>query len=530
MASDADGKMLKRFSSLTIDCLKALSAKGEKLTVDSLYEALAGMPETKAMIADGGSDALRTINYDLKTEVGRLTEQKSRLLTELDALEEKSATTDTTFRRMMLFFAGFMEKTAPGDLGDGVKKFKGALKKGTPEVLETVFTELKNTAYQQEISSDGEVNAKGKPFLSGLFGGKSSAEIEKKYIGAFKETYQEILETLGLDLGENFSDRLSDIGNRLKTSVSLNDFLSLRAELLGLLQDYINWVTSERETVADFVKELGTRLIAFEKILISAFENTEAMYSSSNEFTAILEGEMENMTAILQSGNSLEELKAAVTTKLDIMRIAITEKNKRDEAIRKKLDNDIELIKNDFEKMKEEATEAKRKAEILEQEVQTDPLTGVYNRRAYEKRVREEFQRYLRYHRPFSMLVLDIDHFKNINDTYGHTTGDKCLKVITERSRPLLRDTDMLARYGGEEFVVLLPETEGKGALEVAEKLRTCVEKIEFIHRKETIRITVSIGVSEALEADRTPADIFGRADMAVYEAKNKGRNRVVAK
>ena len=97
-----------------------------------------------------------------------------------------------------------------------------------------------------------------------------------------------------------------------------------------------------------------------------------------------------------------------------------------------------------------------------------DPLTEVYNRRAYEKRLNEELQRYLRHQRPFSMLLLDVDHFKSINDQFGHAVGDLCLKEIIKRVRPLLRESDFLARFGGEEFVVLLPETERKAAMAVA--------------------------------------------------------------
>lgn len=531
MPSTTDEKFLKSIASLTMDCLKKLSAKGEKLTIDSLYESLAGMEEAEEIAGGGSSSALRDINYDLKEEIKRLTGQKTRLLSELDAIEEKSSDKEKAFRRMLLFFTGVMEHSATDKTADQLGKLKNVLKQqSSPEVLENAFNELKQNTYQLEVGSGEDDRKSEKSLLGGLFKGKIGGGVDRKYLAHLRNACRDIVNAFSLDLGDTFSARLDEIGSRVKNAVSVEDFFSLRTDLLSLIQDYISRVVSEREIVADFVKDLGGRLLAFEKILISAFENTEAIYYSSNEFTAILEGEMSNMTEILQSGKTLGELKAAVTAKFDIMRIAISEKNKRDAEIRKRMDRDIEVIKNDFEQMKREAEQAKNKAEYLEQEALTDPLTRVHNRRAYDKRVREEFQRYLRYRRGFSMLVLDIDHFKNINDTYGHGTGDKCLRGITERVRPLLRDTDMLSRYGGEEFVVLLPETDLGGAAEVAEKLRASVESIEFIHRNETIQVTISIGASETFETDKTPSDIFGRADTALYEAKNGGRNRVVAK
>ena len=160
-------------------------------------------------------------------------------------------------------------------------------------------------------------------------------------------------------------------------------------------------------------------------------------------------------------------------------------------------------------------------------DVPTELLKG-YNRRAYDLRLREEFRRFLRHRRPFSILLLDVDHFKSINDRYGHTVGDLCLKEIIKRVRPILRESDFLARFGGEEFVALLPETERKGGMEVAEKLRESIEQTEFIHRTEAVAVTISIGVTQAGADDPDPEVLFDRVDQALYKAKRRGRNRVV--
>ena len=131
--------------------------------------------------------------------------------------------------------------------------------------------------------------------------------------------------------------------------------------------------------------------------------------------------------------------------------------------------------------------------------------------------------------RPFeNLLVIDADRFKRINDNYGHAIGDRCLQEIIKRTIPLLRKNDMLARYGGEEFVVIMPHTNADGAREAGEKIRQTIEKIEFLYKNKVVRVTVSIGISQTREGDTDHQQVFERADLAVYKAKESGRNQVM--
>jgi diguanylate cyclase (GGDEF)-like protein len=180
--------------------------------------------------------------------------------------------------------------------------------------------------------------------------------------------------------------------------------------------------------------------------------------------------------------------------------------------------------------MKKDAVSAKERSKLLEEELLKDPLTGVFNRRAYDRLMEQEFSRYTRYGTVFSVILFDVDHFKRINDTYGHATGDTCLTEILKRVKPALRETDLLARYGGEEFIILLPETDSTSASRVAEKLRQIVENIDFIHKGKQVKITISLGVTEASPSDKSHQEIFTRMDQAMYEAKHAGRNRVEIK
>jgi len=158
-----------------------------------------------------------------------------------------------------------------------------------------------------------------------------------------------------------------------------------------------------------------------------------------------------------------------------------------------------------------------------------DPLTGLDNRRVFNRAMDTEIDRVKRYGEAFSVLVVDVDHFKKVNDTYGHPAGDKVLKELAERMQTALRDVDQVARLGGEEFGAILPCTAGTGARVAAERLRASIEGKPFFVDGIDLPVTVSVGgVTLTKETTLTDGEeIFSAADKALYEAKRKGRNQV---
>jgi len=158
----------------------------------------------------------------------------------------------------------------------------------------------------------------------------------------------------------------------------------------------------------------------------------------------------------------------------------------------------------------------------------TDALTNVYNRRGLFELGHVEFTRTRRFERPISAIMVDIDHFKDINDKYGHTIGgDPVLKALGQQCRENVREIDLIARYGGEEFVILLPETNLEAALEIAERLRISIANMQIRTKVGILHITVSMGVSAYSENTPDLETLITRADQAMYLAKHKGRNRV---
>ena len=158
-----------------------------------------------------------------------------------------------------------------------------------------------------------------------------------------------------------------------------------------------------------------------------------------------------------------------------------------------------------------------------------DELTGINNRRYFQQMLQMEWKRAVRFRRPLSLIMLDVDHFKAYNDTFGHLQGDQVLKQIGGLLRPNLREVDTVARFGGEEFVLLLPDTDKRGAIAVAEKVRLLVEGHRFLteNRQKTRLVTISAGISTYPDDTEEIDDLIDHADIALYRAKENGRNRI---
>ena len=173
-------------------------------------------------------------------------------------------------------------------------------------------------------------------------------------------------------------------------------------------------------------------------------------------------------------------------------------------------------------------TERKLLEEELRRQAHVDYLTGIYNRRHFMERAEQELSRAHRYGKPLSMLMLDIDHFKQINDRHGHKVGDTVLKAVADLSQATFRDVDIVGRLGGEEFAALLPETDQPAALEAAERLRATIANARIpLPGAPPVSFSVSIGVSSMDSPEDNIDALLQRADKALYKAKDSGRNRV---
>jgi diguanylate cyclase (GGDEF)-like protein len=198
----------------------------------------------------------------------------------------------------------------------------------------------------------------------------------------------------------------------------------------------------------------------------------------------------------------------------------------QDVTARMRADEDLRLAKHAVEKINDEL---RRALEREHQAARTDELTGADNRRQFFDAGQQQFDIARRYHHGLSLILLDVDHFKDVNDRFGHEAGDAALVHLVNVVRPLLRTADVFARFGGEEFIILMPDTELSQAMQAAERIRRAVAEQAVDQASSGFRITISAGVAEVRSADDHLAQTVRRADKALYAAKQAGRNRVAA-
>ena len=187
---------------------------------------------------------------------------------------------------------------------------------------------------------------------------------------------------------------------------------------------------------------------------------------------------------------------------------------------------ELSLAQCELEKRKKAEAELKATQKKLELQATIDDLSGLYNRRHFRTLTQNEISSSIRYHLPLSLLMIDLDHFKAVNDTHGHDMGDKVLVAVANSIRKVIRKPDIPGRIGGEEFAILLPNTYLEGALALAERLRRESEEITIPTSKVPVTITISIGVAY-LDTGDAIDNLLKKADQALYQAKNLGRNRV---
>jgi diguanylate cyclase len=537
---------LKEFSRITIEVLKELAAKQEKLTTDSFFLNLKDRPDVKDLIETErwphqsdpevlcpSSDEIK----HLKSRVEKTSAQKERLLKQITELEARAHETDQFYHQVLVSFADLLSAGENKSCQGSMDQFKSLVKEGADiEQLKDAFRQLKNSFLKEGIPDPEKRTDRPKLNFS-LFSGwrKSgeSAESDTKarsdvdFLERLKKIFQEMVDEIRMDFNENALTKLSVIEEQIRYINNPEDLLSVRKNLRSLIQENIDRVSEERREAAALIKEIGEGLAMMEGHVLSSLTHARETLQANTDFNVLLEDQMEKMKDSVGFSKTLSELRGVMISRLAAIDTAIRNKHEEDMNRMKSVEKKMGTLQKNLDHMKKEIAVAQEHSKLLEQEILIDPLTGIYNRRAYDKRINEELQRYLRHGNIFSMLLLDVDHFKRINDLYGHAVGDTCLKEIIKRIRPILRKSDFLARFGGEEFIVFLPGTDMKGGAEVAEKLRRIVEETEFIYQSKVEKITISIGLTEVEPSDRSPEALFNRMDQAMYEAKKAGRNRV---
>lgn len=320
----------------------------------------------------------------------------------------------------------------------------------------------------------------------------------------------------------------TDLTRLFDRAAADNNWGALVEGVAGTVAQVVSSIDAQRGELEAFLAQVTEQLDRFDAWTHWSRETEEQRLGEGRDFEGAVEREMRGIEADVDEHADLAELKLKVQVRLETVAHRLVE-FRHNEAIRYA---DVERrnteLNQEVTKLRERTGELAAAVKDKENQLLFDALTHVHSRYAYEQRLNEEFHRWQRHGTPLSFVLWDIDRFKSINDTYGHSAGDRLLQIVARLLQESKREEDFVARIGGEEFVLLLPMTRRDDALRLADRIRDRIAGMPFNHRGQRERVTVSAGVAEFGDAD-TPLTVFQRADAALYEAKANGRNRCAA-
>lgn len=299
-------------------------------------------------------------------------------------------------------------------------------------------------------------------------------------------------------------------------------------ELVATLENIslvvISTLDLQQTEFQQFLEQINQRLEGVGELANASQTDHQASARAGKVLRESMREQVVAMQHSVSQSHDINHLKVSVNNRLDEI-LAAVDKHQSDEQQREQgLAEQLDALVVKVKEMESASVDAEERIEQHRQKALCDVLTQLPNREAYQQRLADEYQRWLRYQRPLTLAVCDIDFFKKVNDNYGHQAGDKVLRIIAKSLRARLRKSDFIARYGGEEFVILLPETNGQQALKVIEAIREAIANCPFHFKETPVSITLSFGIC-VFRDEQSPGQIFAQADAALYKAKEKGRN-----
>lgn len=331
-----------------------------------------------------------------------------------------------------------------------------------------------------------------------------------------------LLERLAIVQGANGAAQ--DIQTRVHEGVDEEQWPDTLNEIVTSISDSLKKLDHEKRELEDFIVNVTAQLGEITEVISADHQDHQSDHEDAQSLHNFVQQGMTLIQKNFQSTSDLQELKTEISKNIDEIRGGVDDFserfNQRHEATEER---NIKLTQQ-LSQMEQETQELQVMLQENRTKLMYDALTGIYSRMAYDERIVQELSRWTRYQTGFSYVILDIDHFKRINDTYGHNAGDKALKIVAQIMQSYVRQSDYVFRIGGEEFVLLLTSTGVQAAAIMVEKLRKGIAESSFHFKGEPVQLTLSAGITETRDGDNVES-IYERADKALYKAKNSGRN-----
>ncbi|EKT4475942.1 diguanylate cyclase [Pseudomonas putida] len=340
-----------------------------------------------------------------------------------------------------------------------------------------------------------------------------AAHIEQTLIGLLDD----------LSLPERHKAQALEMRERVARGLNWYELIPVLDDLAVLMLAITDSGQHEFET---YLQQLNERLEGFQSHLHEASAGHADNSTAARELDSQLREHVDGLQSSVQGAADVDSLKHILENRLEGLLLTMDEHKHERDRREQELAGRLQGLSERVASMEHEALGYREHLEEQRQKALLDPLTGLPNRAAWSEQVEREMLDWQENGGHLAMAILDLDHFKRINDNYGHLAGDKVLKIVADQLRKRLRGRDFIARFGGEEFVLLLPQTTPAVAAQMAEVLRATVEACPFHFKGERVVITTSIGLGAFRSGERSD-QVLKRADAALYRAKEQGRNRV---
>lgn len=326
-----------------------------------------------------------------------------------------------------------------------------------------------------------------------------------------------------LTLPERHRPQAESMRDRLKNGLNWYELLPILDDFATLMLAITDSGQHEFEA---YLQRLNERLESFQSNLQAATAGHADNRSAARQMDTQIREQVDGLQSSMQEAADLEDLKHVLENHLEGLLGTMDQHQKQRDEREQEVAARLHSLAERVAHMEQEAQGYREHLEEQRQKALVDPLTGLPNRAAWSERLDHEVKQWQQQGNTLMLAMLDLDHFKRINDNYGHLAGDKVLKIIASVLRKRLRGSDFIARFGGEEFVLLMPSTLPAAGLKLLESLRASIEACPFHFKGEPVTITVSIGMT-AFRPGEHSDQVLKRADQALYRAKNAGRNRV---
>jgi len=328
-----------------------------------------------------------------------------------------------------------------------------------------------------------------------------------------------------ISLPTDLSKKATKIRHQLEQGLGEEELPIVINAIADIISSLGSQAVNEKQEYEAFLKDLTAKLNEIDKHIRDTGAEDEKAFIQRHAIGKQVDEEVSGLRSHVEDAVELDQLKSTVNERLNLLSQHVNNYREIDRKQFEQSQQQIKMLNNRIQSMEHEADDLRESAEQSRQLALKDALTGIWNRQAMNEFLQTEYTRWQRYQNPLSIVMWDVDFFKRVNDRYGHAAGDKVLKTIARIFQQATRDADFIARFGGEEFIGIFPETRLEEALILANKIREKVKNSKFHYENEPVSITASAGLATFRPND-TIEDVLKRADAALYQAKNSGRDR----